>query len=665
MSTLSIDHRRQWRNGAPVAISLTMDNMGEAADLDRGLWPADKPIGKHYSVLQVLPRMLEILARYSVQATYFVEAWNFSIYPQAIAEQIAKAGHEIAWHAWRHEAWSKLKDAEVERSNAERSFGQEGLEGFVAKGAPGEGISSIYRGFRPPGGIIHGQRTLRLCKEFGIQYISPAGQDAAVVSVDETQHSTMTILPFRWSTVDAYYYMESFGKLREIKGQLPSAPQTAKTLKESYIKQIDEAIATGGYMSILFHPFLNNSEERLQAFEDVVKYLSIKSRSGDIWLASPQLTTHSKRYNHGSFSAFKNQLSYRGFEDCHLCQILPTEMATSHANNSKIHANGIPFQETLVNGGEGAPSRCAPLPAAIPPMKDLTTDNITENVIILNNLCSNPRTRFIFERLVHHLHDFARETQLTSEEWMLGIDFLTAVGKISDDLRAEMILLSDTLGLSLLIDAISHPRIGKATEGTVLGPYHTHDAPVTDNGYVLHEDEGAERLFVLCNIKDTEGNAISDVQCDVWEGDSHGFYDVQNPNREHPDGRAVLRSDANGEFFFTAVVPVPYPIPDDGPVGAMLKVLNRHPNRPGHVHFMLDKPGYDKLITALYPRGDPYETSDPVFGVKESLIVDLGVVDETIAKKYGVKVGTKLLTYDFVLATEEQTVELRQRKPKA
>ena len=295
-------------------------------------------------------------------------------------------------------------------------------------------------------------------------------------------------------------------------------------------------------------------------------------------------------------------------------------------------------------------------------MKDMTTDNITENVVTLNNLCSDPRTRFIFERLVHHLHDFARETQLTSEEWMTGINFLTKVGQISDDLRAEMILLSDTLGLSLLMDAIDHPRIGNATEGTVLGPFHTADAPVTDNGYVLHDDPGAERLFVLCTIKNTKGEPISNVQVDVWEGDSHGFYDVQNPNREHPDGRAVLHSDKDGIFYFTAVVPVPYPIPDDGPVGAMLKLLNRHPNRPGHVHFMLEKTGYDKLVTALYPRGDPYESSDPVFGVKESLIVDLGIVDAEVATKYGVKEGMKLLHYDFVLATDEQAKELRKEK---
>ena len=317
----------------------------------------------------------------------------------------------------------------------------------------------------------------------------------------------------------------------------------------------------------------------------------------------------------------------------------------------------------MLQTSESSPGRCAPIPKTIPPMKDLTTENITENVVALNNLCSDPRTRYIFERLVHHLHDFARETQLTSDEWMTGIKFLTAVGQISHDLRAEMILLSDTLGLSLLMDAIAHPRVHGVTEGTVLGPFHTHDAPVTENGYVLHEDPHAERLFVLCSIKDTKGRPLKNVQCDVWEGDSHGFYDVQKgTERQGPDGRAVIRSNDEGVFYFTAIVPVPYPIPDDGPVGGMLKMLNRHPNRPGHIHFMLDAPGYDKLVTALYPRGDPYETSDPVFGVKESLIVDLSHVNPVLAQKFGVKVGMKLLTYDFVLASEDQAMGIREEK---
>jgi protocatechuate 3,4-dioxygenase beta subunit len=248
---------------------------------------------------------------------------------------------------------------------------------------------------------------------------------------------------------------------------------------------------------------------------------------------------------------------------------------------------------------------------------------------------------------------------------MTGINFLTAAGQMSDDLRAEVILLSDTLGVSLLVDDINHPRAETATEGTVLGPFHTHDAPHTESGYVLHDDPDAPKLFVLCSAKNTKGEPLAEVVCDVWEGDAHGFYDVQNPNREHPDGRAVLRTDKDGIFYFSGVVPVPYPIPMDGPVGKMLAMLNRHPNRPGHVHFMLKKEGYDPLITALYPRGDPYETSDPVFGVKDSLIVDLGEVDDELSAKYNVAVGTKMLKYDFVLVSEQTARELREAKAKA
>ncbi|KAL4919696.1 Intradiol ring-cleavage dioxygenase [Aspergillus aurantiobrunneus] len=301
-------------------------------------------------------------------------------------------------------------------------------------------------------------------------------------------------------------------------------------------------------------------------------------------------------------------------------------------------------------------------PTTLPPMKDLTTENITENVHLVNSQCTDPRLRYLLHRIVTHLHTFCLETRLSTEEWQAGITFLTEIGQISDDLRHEMILLSDTLGVSSLVDSINHPRQPPATEGTVLGPFHTHDAEDMSHGAVLHSDPDATKLLVVASIRDNEGQPVSDVKVDVWEGDSKGFYDVQNPNRTGPDGRGVLRSDDEGMFFFQAIVPVPYPIPMDGPVGKMLTALGRHPNRPGHVHFMLDKPGYDLLITALYPRGDPYETSDPVFGVKESLVVDLSTVeDEEMAKKYGVKVGTKLLKHDFVLLTEQQARELRKK----
>ena len=211
---------------------------------------------------------------------------------------------------------------------------------------------------------------------------------------------------------------------------------------------------------------------------------------------------------------------------CALRRSSPQQNKTKQ-NNRKTPCTTVPLDYPDME-------RCALVKHEIPPMKDLTAENITENVVAINSTCSDARGKFIFEGAVHHLHDFAREVRLSSEEWMIDIEFLTKVGQISDDLRAEMILLSDTLGLSLLVDSIDHPRIGKVTEGTVLGPFHTHDAPDTDLGYTLHGDPDATRLFVLSTVKDTKGNPIADVKADVWEGDSHGFYDVQNPNRQGP-----------------------------------------------------------------------------------------------------------------------------------
>jgi protocatechuate 3,4-dioxygenase beta subunit len=161
-------------------------------------------------------------------------------------------------------------------------------------------------------------------------------------------------------------------------------------------------------------------------------------------------------------------------------------------------------------------------------------------------------------------------------------------------------------------------------------------------------------------VKDTEGKPISGAKIDIWETDSSGHYDVQYEGRDHPDGRCVIKSDEKGDFWFKAIVPVPYPIPNDGPVGQLLRKLKRHCYRPSHMHFMFQKDGYDHLISSLYLRGDPYETSDAVFGVKESLLIDLGVVDSAMAEKYGVKEGTKLITYDFVLVSEEEAKSLRE-----
>ncbi|KAH7183553.1 Intradiol ring-cleavage dioxygenase [Fusarium flagelliforme] len=296
-------------------------------------------------------------------------------------------------------------------------------------------------------------------------------------------------------------------------------------------------------------------------------------------------------------------------------------------------------------------------------LKDLTIDNITENVHAINSQCVNPRLKYILERVVTHLHDLARETRLTTDEWMTAIQFLTQVGQISSDVRQEFILLSDILGLSLLVDSIDHPKPKGSTEGTVLGPFHTHEAEHVGEGSLISQDPDGEPLLVLCTLKDIDGKPIDGASIDVWETDSKGFYDVQHADRNGPDGRAVLKSDSEGNFWFKAIVPVPYPIPHDGPVGKLLKVLGRHPYRPSHMHFMFKKDGYDPLITALYLKDDPYESTDAVFGVKDSLVVSIQkVTDEEMAKKYDVKVGSALMTYDFVLVSDTAAAKLRRQK---
>ena len=226
----------------------------------------------------------------------------------------------------------------------------------------------------------------------------------------------------------------------------------------------------------------------------------------------------------------------------------------------------------------------------------------------------------------------------------------------------EFILLSDILGLSLLVDSIDHPKPPSSTEGSVLGPFHSHEAEDMPHGEAMSHDSSGTPCLVLCTISDSSGHPIPDVKIDIWETDSSGHYDVQYADRDGPDGRCVMRSDQDGNFWFKAIKPVSYPIPHDGPVGKLLEKLKRHPFRPAHMHFMFEKEGYDHLITSLYSRGDPYETSDAVFGVKESLLVDFGEADEEVAKEYGVQKGSAVLKHHFVLVTEEEARKLRDRK---
>ncbi|KAJ2903713.1 putative dioxygenase [Zalerion maritima] len=320
------------------------------------------------------------------------------------------------------------------------------------------------------------------------------------------------------------------------------------------------------------------------------------------------------------------------------------------------------------------PEHPPPPPGSInhPPMLDLTIDNITPNVERINSQSGDRRLTYLMSRLTSHLHDFARETRLSSEEWMAALDFLVGCGQISSDVRHEFILLSDVLGLSLLVDSINHPKPSRSTEGSVLGPFHTHDAPVLPNGSLMSHDPEGEPMLAVCRIVSTDGKPLPGAMVDIWETDSSGHYDVQHAGRQDPSERCILESDADGRFCFRGIKPVSYPIPNDGPVGKLLEKLKRHCWRPAHVHFMFQKDGYDNLITALYLRGDPFVESDAVFGVKASLVIDLEKItaewlesEKKEGRTYeGVKEGEWLLKRDFVLVTEEETKALRNKNAK-
>jgi hydroxyquinol 1,2-dioxygenase len=255
-------------------------------------------------------------------------------------------------------------------------------------------------------------------------------------------------------------------------------------------------------------------------------------------------------------------------------------------------------------------------------MKNITEHNITDAVLARMESCTDARLKTVLGALVRHLHDFVRETQLTEAEWMRGIEFLTATGHITDAKRQEFILLSDTLGVSMLTVAQNHSKPAGATEATVFGPFHVADAPHFNAGADISGGAPGEPLFVSCTVKSLDGKPVANAIVDVWQADEDGFYDVQYQNLNQARARGVLRTDAQGRFSFKSILPVAYPIPTDGPVGQMLVATGRHPWRPAHVHFMIQAEGHETLITHVFRAGDPYLESDVVFGVRASLISD-------------------------------------------
>jgi hydroxyquinol 1,2-dioxygenase len=247
--------------------------------------------------------------------------------------------------------------------------------------------------------------------------------------------------------------------------------------------------------------------------------------------------------------------------------------------------------------------------------------NVTDQVLASFAGSDTDRFRELMESLVRHTHAFIREVRLTEAEWTAGIEFLTRCGHITDDRRQEFILLSDVLGASMLTIAVNQPADPRATEATVFGPFFVEGAPEVPFGGDIAEGASGQPCWVDGEVRDVDGRAVAGARLDVWEADDDGFYDVQ-----YADGRLAGRgfqlSDADGRFGFWAVTPTPYPIPHDGPVGDLLQAAGRGPMRAAHLHFMVTAPGYHRLVTHIFVRGDEHLGSDAVFGVKDSLIVD-------------------------------------------
>jgi len=242
----------------------------------------------------------------------------------------------------------------------------------------------------------------------------------------------------------------------------------------------------------------------------------------------------------------------------------------------------------------------------------------------------SPRLRTVMASLIQHLHGFAKAVNLTQEEWAFGIQFLTRTGQICSQERQEFILLSDTLGLSMLVDAINHRRPATATENTVFGPFHVEGAPVRNMGDNICIDGKGESCRFEGMVKDAlSGKPIAGATLDVWSDNADGYYDVQQPHsqpRWNNRGRFITAED--GRYYFYGIKPVAYPIPNDGPVGQMLDTLGRHPYRPAHTHYLITAKGYDPLVTHTFVGEDEYIRSDTVFGVKDSLIAPFERVDE-------------------------------------
>ena len=272
-------------------------------------------------------------------------------------------------------------------------------------------------------------------------------------------------------------------------------------------------------------------------------------------------------------------------------------------------------------------------------MRNLNQHNITDAVLASFANTPDPRLKEIISSLIKHLHDFARDVKLTEEEWFKGIQYLTATGHKCTGTRQEFILLSDVLGLSMLTIAMNQDKPAGCTEATVFGPFFLEEAPRYELGADVSNGAKGAPCWVEGRILGLGGEPIPNATINVWQADDDGLYDVQYEDLSHPQARGILKSDAEGRYHFKTIVAEPYPIPTDGPVGVLLNATKRHPWRPAHLHFMVEAPGYQRLITHVFRDKDGYLDSDAVFGVRQSLIADWVQQAD----------GSYRMDYDFIL----------------
>jgi catechol 1,2-dioxygenase len=290
---------------------------------------------------------------------------------------------------------------------------------------------------------------------------------------------------------------------------------------------------------------------------------------------------------------------------------------------------------------------------AQPGLGELFTEERSAEVVCASLAgSSDPRLRQVLESLVRHLHDFVKDVGLTEREWAEAIAFLTDTGHKCDDTRQEFILLSDVLGVSMLVETINHRAVGQTTESTVTGPFHVVASPPRELGADISRPGSGEPCLVTGQVTGPQGQPVPGALVDVWQADAEGFYDVQrNDTTPETNLRGLFTTDADGRFWFRTIVPRYYPIPVDGPVGRLLEALARHPYRPAHIHFLVTADGYQDVTTHLFVADSPYLDSDAVFGVKESLVRDFPWVDDPArAKELGL--GNPFRTADFEIGLQ-------------